>query len=603
MPTTPKPKAQSPKPKAQSPKPKAQSPKPKAQSPKPKGRVTNEITTLPIINALAENLPGMVGFWDAQEKCCFANMGYLNWTGKSHQDMTGMSMREVMGEDLYKLNKPFIDAALRGERVKFERDLTPQVGYTMFVLAEYIPLVLNNEVQGFTSIVTDFTEYKKSQLELESANEQLHKITQELEDSIKIKSSFLKDVSHEIKTPINGILGSLDLIDLNQPVSISAKYLKFARYSCNLLIDLIDDVINFDDIEKQDIKLNFVPIDINAVINQTAQSVHELFSHRPIEFSIDLDPNLVDKVLLDPTRLKQVVSKLLFNSIKNTPRGFVKISTKQISQVLGSTDHPDILKIEIKIEDSGNGIDQKVLDTVKLNPDALLISPNRPYVGAGLGLTRTKLMTEALNGEMLINTKVGLGTTITLSFDVQAEQSVAQTNATLGSQNKEQARAKPIKNKNNLQSTSPQSYPELKGLSVLIVDDDQINLIIASDILSSVGVITTTASDGAAALSILNSSNHYDLVLMDIQMPVMDGVTAARAIRKSERLNNLPIIGFTANTRPEEVQEYLRVGMNQCVSKPISKIALLNAISSQIKYSPLAREASGFSPRLRAWTP
>jgi CheY-like chemotaxis protein len=195
-------------------------------------------------------------------------------------------------------------------------------------------------------------------------------------------------------------------------------------------------------------------------------------------------------------------------------------------------------------------------------------------------------MTEALNGEMLINTKVGFGTTITLSFDVQAEQSVAQPNATLGSQNKEQAIAKPIKNKNNLQSTSPQSYPELKGLSILIVDDDQINLIIASDILSSVGVITTTASDGAAALSILNSSNHYDLVLMDIQMPVMDGVTAARAIRKSERLNNLPIIGFTANTRPEEVQEYLRVGMNQCVSKPISKIALLNAISSQIKYSP-----------------
>jgi PAS domain S-box-containing protein len=539
---------------------------------------------LPIINALAENLPGMVGFWDAQEKCCFANMGYLNWTGKNLNDMTGMSMREVMGDDLYKLNKPFIDAALRGERVKFERDLTPQVGYTKFVLAEYIPQISNNEVAGFTSIISDITEYKKSQLELESTNERLQKITQQLEDSIKIKSKFLTDISHEIKTPINGILGSLDLIDLNQPVSISSKYLKFARYSCNLLIDLIDDVINFDDIEKQDIKLNFVSTDLNSIVKQTAESVHELFSHRPIQFSIDLDSNLVENVSLDPTRLKQIVSKLLINSIKSTDRGFVKISTKQIKQNSGMDDNFSIF--EIKIEDSGKGIDQKVLDSMKLNTNALLISPNRPYVGAGLGLSRTKLMAEALNGEMLINSQLGFGTTITLTFKVELEQSIPQAKEIHAAQNKDQNRVQSIKNKSSLQNTSHNSYPELKGLSVLIVDDDQINLIIASDILSSVGVMTTTASDGAAALAILSTSNHYDLVLMDIQMPVMDGVTATRAIRKSERLKNLPIIGFTANTRPEEVQEYLRVGMNQCLSKPISKNTLLNTISSQIKYSP-----------------
>jgi PAS domain S-box-containing protein len=530
---------------------------------------------LSIINALAENLPGMVGFWDAQEKCCFANTGYLNWTGKSKKDITGLSMQEVMGDDLYKLNKPFIDAALRGERVKFERELTPQVGYTKYVLAEYIPQISNNVVEGFTSIVSDITEYKKSQIELESTNERLQEITENLKDSIKIKSKFLTDVSHEIKTPINGILGSLDLIDLNQPIAISSKYLKFARYSCNLLLDLIDDVINFDDIEKQDIKLKFIATDINAVVKQTAESVHDLFSHRPIQFLMDLDPDLVEHALFDPTRLKQVVSKLLINSIKNTERGYVKVSSKLINDPVLTADPSKFVNFEIKIEDCGKGIDQKVLDSVQLNTSALLISPNRPFVGAGLGMSRTKLMTEALNGEMIIESQPGFGTTIILRFEADLAQSTHQHPEITG--------AKGALKKANQQSTSTHTYPDLKGLSVLIVDDDQINLIIASDILSSVGVITTTAGDGSAALSILNSNNHYDLVLMDIQMPVMDGVTATRQVRKSERLRNLPIIGFTANTRPEEVQEYLRVGMNQCVAKPISKNALLNAISSQMK--------------------
>ena len=389
------------------------------------------------------------------------------------------------------------------------------------------------------------------------------------------KSAFLANMSHEIRTPMNVIIGLSELA-LDQPTSEEVRdYLEKIANASQGLLGILNDILDLSKFEAGHLIVEKAPFDLDQVLSTLRKLFEDRARLEHLDFIIEVEAGTPKHLIGDALRLQQILSNLLGNAIKFTEQGYVKlrvrVSRQQASQVY----------LTFAVEDSGIGISEN--DRRKLFQPFSQVdgSITRKFGGTGLGLVISNNLLQQMGGEFSVSSQPSHGTTF--SFELPLE--IAATPKPI---------EKPEQNQRQLNSLSERlqsiSQP-IKGVSILVVEDNRINQQVIKGFLTRAGIEVTLADHGAAALEKLQQQ-HFDAVLMDIQMPVMDGLEATRRIRADSRYAQLPIIAVSAGITSTERDACLSCGMNDFVPKPIHAEILIETLCRWVCEPPVKHKSS-----------
>lgn len=407
-------------------------------------------------------------------------------------------------------------------------------------------------------VCADMTSRHEAELALKAARDAAEAAT-------RAKSQFLATMSHEIRTPLNGILGFTHLSLQTRLNSQQRDYLTKIQSSSRSLLDILNSILDFSKIEAGQMELEIQPFDLPDLLQQLRDMLHLSASSKSLELLIDPPPALPGQLVGDALRLRQVLLNLLSNAIKFTERGHVQL---RLSLKVLSTEH---CQIEFRVQDTGIGISlqqQQQLFRPFTQADG---SITRRYGGTGLGLTISQQLVQRMGGKIQLSSRETLGSEFyfELSFPLSLER-----------------RAVPRR-------SSYQPVPPT-GSRILVVEDQPINQQVVRELLERLALQVSIAENGRVALEKVQQET-FDLVLMDIQMPELDGMETTRQLRQLPGLQDLPVIAMTAHAFEEERQQCLQAGMNDHLAKPVDPQLLQRALCRWLPPAPEA-ELTPISP-------
>jgi PAS domain S-box-containing protein len=406
----------------------------------------------------------------------------------------------------------------------------------------------DGELFGYLGVAHDVTRQREHEASLREA-------TRRAEEASRAKSEFLANMSHEIRTPLNAVIGLSYLLGQTALDSEQAATLSKVRLAGKALLALVNDTLDFSKIEAGELKLERVPFHLRSAISEVQEVMIGQAEAKGIAFEVRVDSGVSSTFEGDATRVKQIAINLVSNAIKFTTRGKVELRISQAAAANGQA------RLRVEVEDTGIGIspaDQARLFAPFIQGDT---STTRRFGGTGLGLSIVKRLAELMGGDVGVESRVGVGSTFwaNLPLDVRHE---GEHRVVVGPE-------------------SATRFP-LLGVRILVADDSDINLEVAKRILELAGAQVTCVSHGQMAVDRLRQApTAFDVVLMDVQMPVLDGHAASAQIRDELKLS-LPIIALTADARSSERQRCLASGMVDFVSKPFDVDTLVRAVRRRL---------------------
>jgi len=402
----------------------------------------------------------------------------------------------------------------------------------------------------YIAIRADITEKKKVEADLIAAK----KIA---ENSVKIKEEFLRNMSHEIRTPMNSIIGFTDLLLETKLNPDQNEFLGRIKKSSSTLLVLTNDILDSSKLESGKLIFESIDFDLIELIDQVIKMIEDKAKKKGIELSLFIDSKCPRYINGDPTRLNQVLLNLINNSVKFTEEGEVNMYVKH------KIENDDSINIIFKIEDTGIGMSEKAQKIIFERFTQARSDTTRKYGGSGLGLAIVKMIVDQRKGEIHLDSTLGKGTTFTITIPFNKciqEQVSGDRNSLLGQEN-----------------NKPKVF-SLKHLKILLVEDNLMNQALAKSRMKSWNCNIDIADNGVIALEKIENSI-YDLILMDIQMPEMDGFETTKRIRKLKPpICEIPIIAMTADASSNDEEKSLKTGMNDYISKPLNPESLYNKI-------------------------
>ncbi len=522
------------------------------------------------------------GLTDAMGEGVYAldKKGLCIFINPETEHLTGWSKEELMGQNIHNLihfqtNKgthvpasecPTYKSIKQGKTYKSDNEFfTNKEGILFPVSIISVPLYEDNEIVGSVAIFQDITQRKKNETELLNAKVQAELASQE-------KSNFLANMSHEIRTPMNAIIGMSYLALQTNLNTEQENYINKVHFSAESLLRIINDILDFSKIEAGKMDIEHIHFELSSVLENIEVVLEDKIKTKPIQLIFETDDTIPNYLIGDPLRLSQILINLSNNAIKFTESGQVVVKT-----VLEKKLAENSVRIHFSVQDTGIGMtDEHQVALFKPFRQADS-STTRKYGGTGLGLSISKKLVQLLDGEIWVESKHKIGSTFhfTSQFDISEKE---LSNAEEG-----------------LSITYQNSLEQLEGVNILLVEDNLLNQELAIDLLQKNNINVTCAQNGKEAIELLELTE-IDGILMDMQMPILDGYEATKMIRKNSKYAHLPIIAMTASNMTGDNEKALNAGLNDHISKPIN---IRNMFITMAKWINLSNKPDANNKKIR----
>ena len=503
---------------------------------------------------IADNLPVRVAYWDSEQRCRFANKVYCDWFGKSLDQVLGKTTVEIFGEDRSPERLAYSTLALGGAAQKFESQEVSADGRYGIWEVQYIPDVQRGAVRGFFVLANDITISKRAQADLQTLNLELVSARDVAEDAAQAKSAFLANMSHEIRTPMNVIIGLTHLMQRDAHDPATSDRLGKVGDAAMHLLDIINDILDLSKIDAGKLALAPVDFSVDALLARATALISDSARRKGLALTVDRG-NLPQALRGDALRLSQVLVNLLSNAVKFTTRGSVVLRCDVVAQDGAEW------TVRFSVRDTGVGISPEAQARLFTPFEQADGSTTRRFGGTGLGLSIARELAQLMGGEVGIESEPGRGSEFWFTARLQSAGAAPQTaapplGAVVASRDVEQV----LKARH-------------AGARVLIADDNRINQELATELLRLVDLQVEVADNGRIAVDMARRGT-FDMILMDMQMPEMDGLEATRQIRTEPRLDATPIVAMTASAFGADRDACLAAGMNDHLGKPVNPAAL-----------------------------
>lgn len=661
---------------------------------------------------ITNHIPSIIAYWDKQLQLKFINRTHFEWYGKTPDQTNDMTLNELLGDDAVQLRPLVLTSMFKGESRRLEHHLVKHSGESIEAWSHYIPDIQDGEVVGFFVKISDVTDLKRAEWRLKELNEALTLARDKAEEANRAKSGFLANMSLEIRTPLNAIIGLTHLLDRETPPGTQKERLKKIAEAAHHLLQVINNILDISKIESGKLNLESMDFVVEEMLSSTISLVAEQARKKGLELILQTG-QLPGTLGGDRTRVSQALLNLLSNAVKFTGQGLIVLSCRVQAMTAQHTTR------RLEVRDTGCGIPADQISRLFTAFEQLDSSTSRRYEGTGLGLAITRHLAELMGGTVGVESKVGVGTcfwfTVTLTNTIpvgplvktplfpgrralliddvaEAREAIETMLRRLGlclvavssgeealmlvdmqtkagmpyeliiidrdlpdmaalplagqlrelthplpphtlllsiqddAQLRQEARAAHIQQVLLKPITLPALQDALHGLLddgsepephtllerqseallhsyqgsyILLAEDNMVNREVATELLTSIGMHVEVAENGKEAIAQV-MAHRYDLILMDVQMPEMDGLTATRQLRGLPNGATVPILAMTANAFNEDRTACLSAGMNAHVAKPVDPQALYEAL---LRWLPLKANAERPAPAHRQTRP